>query len=483
MPHPDRPNVLLIVLDSVRADHTSLHGHCNDTTPFLETFAQDATVYEQARAPSIWSLPSHVSIFTGLDPHDHLMNRRHEVLETGHTVWEQLSEEWDYATGVFTSNPYLTEVPIGLADVFDHVDGGQRVPYPGALTPRKVMADDERGHLGYLKACVRNEKPGKSFLNGLSQFGRNNLPRTIKGRIKPDDNCEVHIQNLQEWIEETDDPWAACLNLMDAHAPYDPSEEANLWDDGSLPAVQSSLEHPVWGFTSGRDPWWKRDALRALYDGTIRQMDAALKRLMSWLELAGEFSETLVVITSDHGEGFGDCSLVRPNVRYTAHGYGIGESLLHVPLLIRRPGQDSSESISRVAALSAFPAVVVDYLEGNHEVSFADDDHVLCSSVCRPRNIESAREYQDDISMIKDDAYALYEATGQHMHKYVKWGTDTCKVSYSNTLRPYPVSVERDVSTPIPSMLEEPPTDLRAGRSSAEISGATEERLKELGYL
>ena len=85
--------------------------------------------------------------------------------------------------------------------------------------------------------------------------------------------------------------------------------------------------------------------------------------------------------------------------------------------------------------------------------------------------------------MIQDDAYALYEANGQHMHKYVKWGTNTCKVSFSNTLRPYPVSVERDVSTPIPSMLEEPPTDLRAGQSSAEISGATEERLKELGYL
>jgi len=480
----DRPNVLLIVLDSVRADHTSLHGYCNDTTPFLETFAREATVYEQARAPSIWSVPSHVSIFTGLDPHEHLVNSPQDVLEPEQTVWDRLSRKWNYATGVFTSNTYLTEVPNGLADAFDHVDRRRRVPHPEALTMRKFVAADERGYLGYLKACWRHEDPGRSLLNGVTELGRNNIPGTIEDRIFPGDDCYTHVRNLQKWVEETDSPWAVCLNLMDAHAPYDPAEEANLWDDGSLPALQSSLEHPVWGFTSGREPWWKREALRALYDGAIRQMDAALERLVSWLESTGELSDTLLVITSDHGEGFGERGLVRPDVRYTAHTYGIGEPLLHVPLLIRRPGQESGDSISRVATPSAFPAVVQGYLEENHDVSFTvGGGRHLCSSVCRPSNIERAREYQDDISMLQDDAYALYEDTGEHIYKYVEWGSDTCEVTLSKTPRPQPVSVERGVSTPVPSMFEESAKDLRAGQSNAEISAATEDRLKELGYL
>ena len=483
MSQSDRPNVLLIVLDSVRADHTSLHRYCNNTTPFLETFAQEATVYEQARAPSIWSLPSHVSIFTGLDPHEHLVNRPQDVLESQQTIWERLSKKWNYTTGVFTSNTYLTEVPTGLADAFDHVDR-RRVPYPEALTLRKVVAAEEQGYFGYLKACWRHEDPGKSFLNGVTELGRNYIPGTIEDRIYPGDHCGTHVRNLQQWIGETDSPWAACLNLMDAHAPYDPAKEANLWDDGSLPALQNSLEHPVWGFTSGREPWWKREALRALYDGTIRQMDAALERLVGWLESTGELSDTLVVITSDHGEGFGERSLVRPDVRYTAHAYGIGESLLHVPLLIRRPGQESGDSISRVATPSAFPAVIQGYLEENHDVSFTvEGDRHLCSSVCRPSNIEPAREYQDDISMLQDDAYALYEDAGEHIYKYVEWGSDTCEITLVKTPCPQPIAVERGVSTPVASVLDESSRDLRAGQSNAEISGATEDRLKELGYL
>ena len=90
------PNVLLVVLDSVRAANCSLYGAARETTPYLSRLADESTVYAQARAPSNWSLPSHVSLFTGLDAHVHQVTV-HDRLRAGHTVFETLSAD-GYAT-------------------------------------------------------------------------------------------------------------------------------------------------------------------------------------------------------------------------------------------------------------------------------------------------------------------------------------------------------------------------------------------------
>ena len=125
------PNVLLVVLDSVRAANCSLYGFPRPTTPFLESFAEDATTYAQARAPSNWSLPSHVSLFTGLETHDHRVTV-HDRLRPGHTVFEALADR-KYETGLFTENGFLTGHDAGLDAAFDAV-----VDVPDAHDDRTV---------------------------------------------------------------------------------------------------------------------------------------------------------------------------------------------------------------------------------------------------------------------------------------------------------------------------------------------------------
>lgn len=88
-----KPNILLVVMDSVRASNTSLYGHENETTPFLESLAESSTVYEQARSSGSWSLPSHTSLFTGYNVAEHGIVEPENRLEEGHTIFETLRDE------------------------------------------------------------------------------------------------------------------------------------------------------------------------------------------------------------------------------------------------------------------------------------------------------------------------------------------------------------------------------------------------------
>lgn len=88
MDNATSPNILLVIADSVRAQNVSLYGHLNRTTPFLDSFASEATVYTEPVSPGTWSLPSHASIFTGYHVWEHRLTSFNDSLRPGHTIWE-----------------------------------------------------------------------------------------------------------------------------------------------------------------------------------------------------------------------------------------------------------------------------------------------------------------------------------------------------------------------------------------------------------
>ena len=167
-------NVLLVVLDSVRAANCSLYGYPADTTPTLSSLAETATVHEQARAPSNWTLPSHVSLFTGAPAAAHGVTVA-DRLEPGHTVWDDLSAA-GYDTGLFTENGFVASHPVGLAAPFDTVE--------------TVPAD-----------------PPEAYATGRENDGPDGF---------------YYADRLLSWLDGREE-WAACLNLMDAHRPYNPA--------------------------------------------------------------------------------------------------------------------------------------------------------------------------------------------------------------------------------------------------------------------
>jgi arylsulfatase A-like enzyme len=389
----DRPNVLLVVLDSVRAANTSLLGHRNRTTPTLDRFAEHATVYRQARAPGVWSLPSHVSLFTGLEVPEHgvTIDRR---IEPSHTVFEGLESE-GYATGVFGSNVYITDHPVGVGDCFGTVVG----------VPESVPD-------GYAVS-------GEFEMSHPTGFW--------------------YAERFLEWVDDAhtnDGSWAACVNVMDGHRPYLPEPEYDRWGEEDAREVQRELGRGefVWGFYGERYPYWYLAALEGLYDGAVRQADAVLSRLLVGLEERGVLEGTLVVICSDHGDGLGERSAVPGEPRCIAHTLGTNEALTHVPLVVKAPGQTEGRKVDDLATLTRFPAAVEEFAGPDGSVPDTDSGVFAAPNgrcltyrgeIDGPKLDASRRYCGDRYEEYVSESVAVYEdRPGRAIRKRAMWGDE-----------------------------------------------------------
>lgn len=418
-------------MDSVRAGNTSLHGHEHETTPFLENFAEEATVYEQARSPGTWSLPSHTSIFTGLHVEEHGVTRARHSIRPGHTIFETLRDDHGYETGVFSENTWITDMNVGLKDAFTTVEGARNLPYPDAVDPSNFVLSEGQGqYLDYLQHCLSSNSSLKSLANGVVTKLAWDYPRYLPDSLNASTPAEVYADLFLDWEDDRDSPWAACINLMDGHLPYEPDPDHDNWGGKNLRELQEEMKDQVWEFNGGQRPWWQRKALEGLYDGTIHQMDSQIERVLKALDKRGKLDDTLVVVTSDHGEGFGEPSRVRPDARVAAHGAGIHEALLHVPLLVQAPDQHEPERISEVASLTRFPQAVQGLLNEDWcDDIFVPEGPVVASSHGLEEPMEErARRYCSNIWRFNGDARTVYDTNGEFIRKDITWRDESASV-------------------------------------------------------
>lgn len=377
-------NVLLVVADSLRAANTSLLGYRRETTPFLEDFAAEATVYTQARSPSNWTVPSHVTTFTGHEAAAHEFEIT-DRLQLGHTIWETLADR-GYDTGLFSDNPFLTAHESGLDRPFEHAEGT-----PDEWDP----AYDTGGNLG-------------EWPNGFH-----------------------YAERLLEWTGERDGPWAACVNLMDTHRPYEPVAEYDEWSDDSVRALQEEMGYKWhWEFFAGNLSLGFAQLLETIYDGAIRQADAIFERIVAGLAERDELDDTLVVFTSDHGEGLGEPTALAAEPPAVSHRLGTHDELFHVPLVVRAPGQRAGRRVHDLATLSRFPDVVralaLDERPVDGGAFVADEGRAVASQ--RPitaamreeaeRICGSAAPYAKRTDVVYDDR------PGDRVLKRARWGPD-----------------------------------------------------------
>ncbi|MEF8818387.1 MAG: sulfatase [Haloferacaceae archaeon] len=488
-----RPNVLLIVMDSVRAANTSLHGHEHETTPYLEELAEEAVVYEQARSPGTWSLPSHASMFTGYHVVEHGLTRARRKLEPGHTIFEELADEHGYATGVFSENTWITDMDCGLRDAFDTVEGARNLLFPEAVDPSNFVLSEGQGqYLKFLRYCLGRDDTLRSLANGAFTKVAWDYPRLLPDRFKSSTPARVYTDLFLEWQADRDEPWAACINFMDGHLPYLPDDEYDRWGGKRLRRLQDGMDDQVWEFNGGQRPWWQRKALEGLYDGTIRQMDAELERVLRALAERGVLEETLVVVTSDHGEGFGEASRIRgdrnslkPNARVAAHGAGIHEVLTHVPLVVKFPGQIDSGRVSEAASLTEFPAVVEAAVAGDVEPdAFVPDTPVVVSSHGLEEPMEErAQRYTGDFYRFNGDCRAVYEEDGSDVKKFLSWRKKRASVVVPDAKSSYKIG--DDDGGRVDEVFDgfEDLGVRGDGDGVDDIDDATRQRLEDMGYV
>ena len=321
-----RPNLVLIVLDTVRADHLSLYGYPRATTPNLEAWARDrAVVFDNVVAPAPWTLPSHVSLFTGLDAISHGMNTGERIPASLTTLAERLRAA-GYTNLAITGGGYLS-ADFALMQGFDTV----RYYYEPVVDPTAGGNDIESG----TRAAVN-------------------------------------------WLESnTDRPFFLFFHTYEAHSPYRVRQpyfdrfsgaEISTPDPGfrasTLPTPPQSASGYMVGSTfvisedASTDPRPIEPAdlhtLRLLYDSNIAFADQHVGEILSTLDRVGLADNTVVVITSDHGESLGERGLAGHASLYDWE--------LKVPLMIADPSGSWRGRVDRQVRLIDVAPTILDLL-------------------------------------------------------------------------------------------------------------------------
>jgi arylsulfatase A-like enzyme len=543
----ERNNVLVVILDSVRAKNTSLHGYRRETTPFLSTFADRSTLYTQARAPGIHSIASHVSLFTGAHVEEHGATHHTTAIDPSRTVWHDLETEHGYATGLFTNNRIVSNAS-NLADCFGHVheptyplaerlenriDGTalKRAYFRGydrlaRLTTALGSGDDETGTDASDGGTSRTDAedgtdqrggggggttrtdaedgtdqrggggggtaragPGDDggVLAALSAGVAGGVGRVagIAGLSGADTGYKTlfggeFTDAFLDWESRQDGPWAACINLMDAHSPYEPEPEYDRWADERNWRIQREAKPSVWETLDG-EGWDRMAALEPLYDGAIRQTDAVVRQLVSALEQRGLLSETLLVVTSDHGEAFGEQSRLLPSVRLRDHKWGVHEALTHVPLVVSYPGQQDGRVVEEAVSLTDTPALVRTAVTGESREDPLTGGAVLASTFRLPAEKRSKYGSIDDIDRYVGPWRAVYESREGTVRKFARKNDHALTLDIDGPREVTAVDDDDDgrVAKAYNQLAD---TDL-VTQQTTDIDDDLEEQLEDLGYI
>jgi arylsulfatase A-like enzyme len=334
------PNLLWIVLDTLRADHMSVYGYHRATTPQLEAWAKLGITFDMARSPACWTLPSHLTMFTGLWPTQHGARVDRPYFGESPTLAEHLRGR-GYATAGFVANVRMCNRAYGVARGFD------------------TYADYPWNEEVSLKAALSNSALGSSVMEVARRLW---LPAPDHYPFKFRVPGSAIAHQARAWLEQMGchDGSARCgdgrpfflfLNFFDAHGPYLPTatDKQKFWK-GPIPPERLAAPKCGWEAQSAcesaapaEQPARRRELetvcrrLGDLYDDCVYEMDAAVGRLLDELRASGTLAETWIVIVSDHGEHFGEHNQF-------GHGSSLYNEATHVPLILIPPLGSEEES-------------------------------------------------------------------------------------------------------------------------------------------
>ncbi|MCP4806576.1 MAG: sulfatase [Proteobacteria bacterium] len=289
----ERPNVLLIVVDTLRADYLQPYDDSH-STPTIQALADDGIVFERAHANASWTRASFANMYTSMIPSTHTTALKSSRLPDDVVTLAEVMQGHDYATGGLPNNTNVTGT-FGFAQGFDHY------PY---LSPNLPFGATE----------------------SVYQLSMYSVLRKVGERMKGDSHvvedfyqgAPAAITKAEEFIDvQAEDRWFLMMHLMEPHDPY--------------------FERPYNGTAYGRAEHEvpeveKLDYLKETYATEISHMDADLAAFFDAMKADGSYDDTLIILTADHGEEF---------MEHDGwwHGTTLFQEQIHVPLIVKLPGQ------------------------------------------------------------------------------------------------------------------------------------------------
>ena len=324
------PNVILLVMDTQRADHLSSYGYSRPTSPNLDRLAADSWLFENAMSNSSWTLPSHATMMTGRQLHEHRAGiGSHVFLDHRYPTIAELLRSRGYATGGFIANVFWCGRRTGLERGFIHYE-------------------DYFGHLG--DAVARTVLGRWITYRASAAFGMQDIP----GRKSA---ADIN-RNMLHWIDKLGKrPFFVFANYLDVHKPFRPPPPfAGRYSRGKTPPPASREPGVEFGALTGRahpatpeEIQWDIDA----YDESIQYLDSEIGKLYAELERRGLLENTLLIVTSDHGESFGEHGLYH-------HGNGLYRDQTAIPLLLHWFGHLSPARIPAPAGLDRLAPTIAE---------------------------------------------------------------------------------------------------------------------------
>lgn len=305
-PLPAKPNILVITIDTMRADHLGCYGYFRETSPHIDALAKESIVFENCNAPMAQTLPTHTSLFTSVYPREHGIVAN--IAQTG---------------GMYKPSPVLQTFATAI------------------------------GKQGYATAGFVSAEPVKKIGGIAAGFAK---------WYEPDDKkveADWTNRKIFEWIDAggLKEPFFMWVHYFDPHAKYEPPApyDTMFTDDEKLDKYMTDR---AFGMEAGKERAGKENHTKIkkskesinLYDGEVRWTDENIGKLFAKLKEKGVWDKTVIVLTGDHGEGLGQHNL-------TGHGNIWGEQL-HVPLLIHVPGQAPRRVATRVTSPDILPTVL-----------------------------------------------------------------------------------------------------------------------------
>lgn len=283
------PDILLVTIDTLRADHCSAYGYATETTPFLSDLAREGVLYEQAWAPSATTAPSHAALFASRWPRSMGVMQNGQRVPGGELMLAELMSKGGYATAAFVSSlPVRSQ--FGFGQGFDYFDDDFDVE-GSSRDKRKTPGDGKQG--GH----------------------------------RLDRRADATARHFENWLRQRDDPRPlfAWLHFVDPHYPYGSDRLLDLeWPDSVGVSIRA----------------YDSEILRA--DRGLETVVNAFRRHSAVRSSGGETSDrgSVVLVTSDHGEGLGDHG-------WRFHGINLYEEAVRVPLVLwGSPGIDLGEDVT-----------------------------------------------------------------------------------------------------------------------------------------
>lgn len=305
---------------------------------------------------------------------------------------------------------------MGIKDNFQHLSKRSNPPFASGRDIREYL-DDERLSIGELLADIKLSRIPHTLLNAFSLWLHSDRSPVDLDLLEP----LSLVDQLLNWIDDRHGPWAACLNLMDAHE-WVPERDNNLWADERVYDIDAEIENPRWDYIGGRRPLSELALIKDAYDGAIRQCDQKVARVIRHLAATDELEDTFVVVTADHGDAFGEQSNVVRSRTLVGHTYGIHEAQVHVPLVVRRPTQKTQWTESEPASLTYLPSVIQALVsgEGQPEQRFVSSGSILCTMLpAHEGEFEYINQYDIDTDWLSNPVHAIYHREGEAILKEV----------------------------------------------------------------